>query len=233
MNNETTLICTAVYAEAAPLIRRLQLRLESATGTYRNNDVAMIISGMGAERAREAIKGTLDREAPARVIVAGVSGGLDPRLEIGDVRSPESVIDAQTGEVFNPTDDAHGGDRQGALVTVARIAGTAADKATLRDTFNADLVDMETSAIAQVCDTQGVPWSCVRAVSDAADDTIPAGIEALVKPDGRPATLPAVAFALTRPHRIPALIRLGRNTKIAAQRLAEQVAKSITTVTPT
>ncbi len=39
----------------------------------------------------------------------------------------------------------------------------------LVDRFAADLVDMETGAIAQVAEHHGLPWAGIRAVSDAAD----------------------------------------------------------------
>ncbi len=42
----------------------------------------------------------------------------------------------------------------------------------LRATFGAAVVDMESAAVAQVASAHGVPWVAVRAVSDAADDTL-------------------------------------------------------------
>ncbi len=43
--------------------------------------------------------------------------------------------------------------------------------------FDAQLVDMETAAIAQVAARHGLGWAGIRAVSDAADDASPAAFE--------------------------------------------------------
>ncbi len=43
--------------------------------------------------------------------------------------------------------------------------------------FGAQLVDMETAAIAQVATRHGLGWAGIRAVSDAADDASPAAFE--------------------------------------------------------
>ncbi len=46
-----------------------------------------------------------------------------------------------------------------------------ADKAQeLRESLKADAVDMESAAVAQVCQMNGVPWVIVRAISDSAEE---------------------------------------------------------------
>jgi adenosylhomocysteine nucleosidase len=65
----------------------------------------------------------------------------------------------------------------------------------LRDGLKADLVDMETAAVAQVAHLHGVPWAAIKATTDSADD--PSGGEFtanLVAAAGRAAT--AAQFAL-------------------------------------
>ena len=68
-------------------------------------------------------------------------------------------------------------------------------------------LDMETAAIAKVCDERGVAWSVVRAISDrAGDGTVDAEIAGLTHPDGT-ANPAAVARYLVR-HRgaLPRLV---------------------------
>ena len=83
-------------------------------------------------------------------------------------------------------------------------------------------VDMETAAVAKVCGDRGVPWSVVRGISDrAGDGTVDAEIFGLTRADGRP-NLPAVGRYLVRhPDGLARLLRLGRGSRLAAERAAD------------
>jgi len=52
--------------------------------------------------------------------------------------------------------------RTARLLTVDAIVRTSAEKAELRSRFSADVVDMETSAVASVCESRGVRFLSVR-----------------------------------------------------------------------
>jgi hypothetical protein len=78
-------------------------------------------------------------------------------------------------------------------------------------------VDMETAAIAAVCERRRCPWSVFRAISDRADDgSTDAALFGLAGPDGE-ANLPAVLrFVFTNPNRVPQLVRLAHGLRLAA-----------------
>jgi nucleoside phosphorylase len=59
-----------------------------------------------------------------------------------------------------------------AAVTSPWIVGAPAQKRLLRARFGASVVEMETAVLARVAAARGVPVACVRAVSDALDDTL-------------------------------------------------------------
>ncbi|MBI1371301.1 MAG: hypothetical protein GC159_00870 [Phycisphaera sp.] len=237
MADTELLIMTAVRAEADPIIRRLELQAErfgvrgfgGASVLHRRGRVILCVTGMGAAMATSGIEWALSAIEPRPVLIVGVSGALDPAMKVGDVVTATRVIDDATGEVFASSGAAGGGADADAndgrtLVTVAAVAATPDAKAALRQRTGADLVDMESAAIARVCQQRGLAWTCVRAISDAANDTLPPGVERLVRPDGRANLSAAIVYALTHPHRIPGLSRLGRNTSIAAVKLADRVA---------
>ena len=82
-------------------------------------------------------------------------------------------------------------------------------------------IDMETAAIASVCEQRGTPWSVFRAISDRADDgTTDAAILALADSDGNPNLAAVARFVLTRPQRIPQLVRLARGVQAATRAAA-------------
>ena len=60
--------------------------------------------------------------------------------------------------------------KHGTAVCGDRFICNAEDRDFLRDTFNATTCDMETAAIASVCDMAKVPYLSIRRVSDDAGE---------------------------------------------------------------
>jgi hypothetical protein len=87
-------------------------------------------------------------------------------------------------------------------------------------------VDMETSAVAAVCEKRGVPWSAVRAISDLVGVT-PGDVIDLANPDGTPNIGASLKYLVTKPGRIPYLVRLGRDSVRAANGAAASAANSL------
>lgn len=217
MPMDTTLIAAAVFAEVKPLVRRLGLRREGPT-RWVGDGVTLVLTGMG-ERAGRCIDEALAEERFARVFSVGVAGALRDGLAVGDLVVPERVVDA-TGAVHSPTVAA---DTNGTLLTVDALVASSDAKRALAASHAADAVDMETAHIASVCDERGVPWLSIRTISDTADRAIPPELGAMVTDAGQPDTARIVRWALARPSRMAALVRLGRDTKSAAARLADAV----------
>ncbi|HYH63769.1 MAG TPA: hypothetical protein VD866_03630 [Urbifossiella sp.] len=158
-------------------------------------NVAVRVSGVGRAAARAAASRLIVEVRPERVIAAGFSGALDPALKVGDI-------------VVSPR-----------IVTVDRVVGTPADKATLRATTGADAVDMESAAVEDVCRERGVGFLAVRAVSDTADAALSPELVRLL--NGGTVSVPRVLWALVRgPALLPEFLRLGRDTATAADALA-------------
>ena len=70
---------------------------------------------------------------------------------------------------------------RGVIVTGDIFVSSPAKTAELRQLFNADAVEMEGAAVAQVCWQQNVPCLVIRCVSDKADATAIADFERFVK----------------------------------------------------
>jgi adenosylhomocysteine nucleosidase len=82
---------------------------------------------------------------------------------------------------------------------------------------------METAAIAAVCERRGVKWSAVRSISDLVGVT-PGDVIGLANPDGTPNVSASIRYLLTKPWRIPRLVRLGLDAKGAANGAAAAAA---------
>jgi nucleoside phosphorylase len=225
MSEAATAIIVAVAREARPLIRRFGLARANDTATdsrtwigrYDGRALRLIATGMGPTNARQTVLALLAHHSCDRVIVAGLCGALDPALQVGDLVPPDEVLDAATGRTHRrPIPHRHGG----RLVSVARVIASPAEKAGLFARHAAAAVDMETAAIAAVCESHEVPWLCLRAVSDTADQALPDGIERLIDDHGRLRPWPAVRQLARAPGTIPALAHLARGTARAAEALA-------------
>jgi len=79
---------------------------------------------------------------------------------------------------------------------------------------------MEAAGVARAAGRRGIPFSCVKGVSDGADDRLPA-FDGFLKPDGRFAWARFILFAALRPWRWPALARLGANSRQAARSIRD------------
>jgi adenosylhomocysteine nucleosidase len=188
--------------------------LDIYRGPFCGADVVATVTSMGIEAATEVTERLLDRYDADEVLVIGIAGGIGPGVRIGDLVVPTAVIHGTTGKEYQPSPLA-GLEPSGKMVTTDglvvdedRQAGFVA-----RGAFAAD---METAAIAEVCERRGCRWAVVRAISDRAnDDHVDDALFGLANPDGSGNPAAVARFVLTRPWRIPQLVKLGRYMKVA------------------
>ena len=138
-------------------------------------------------------------------------------LAPGQVLDVSCVIDARTGERFvaaGPPNDCW-------LVTSPRVAD-AHEKLRLASTYSASLVDMEAAGVARLAQMRGIPFYCIKGISDGYNDQLP-DFNRFISPDGQFQLARFVVFALLRPWHWPALIRMGENSRKAARSIAESL----------
>ena len=190
---------TAIVAAMAEELAPLRARLVGVTSTRADGlaldvgrlgaaPVVLAVTGDGARHARHALPALLARHAAARVIVVGVAGAATPDLGAGALVAGERVVDARDGAVAR-SDAAlvelavRAGARRGVAVTAERIADTADEKRRLRALAAAACpeaaggpvtVDLESALFAAEARRAGLPVLVLRAVSDTADEPLPA-----------------------------------------------------------
>lgn len=188
--------CTAAIVFALPVeadgfaalaTHRRETRAAAATiheGVVEGRRVAWCVSGTGRAAAAAATRLLIAGHRPRLIVSAGLAGGLDPALRRGDaVAATVAVAEGEPRPIsLSPFEHEHGpgtGTERLAIVTVDRVVATAAAKRLLAAAAAAQLVDMETHAVAAVARDAGLPCASIRVVSDTADEDLPPEVAAL------------------------------------------------------
>jgi len=176
---------------------------------------------MGGERAAVAFR-EMERYASIDAVCSvGWAGGLNAGMSAASVWHIAQVIDTQTGERFSTAQSLLGSTEWPVLATATRVAD-AQEKLRLAASYGAALVDMEAATIARLALAKGIPFYCLKAVSDDMDASLP-DLNPFVSADGRMRMAPFLAHVAVRPRSWAGLARLGRNSDLAAQHLADAI----------
>ena len=213
----STLICFALKEEAAPF-RKI------AAG---KSGISILLTSIGRQNAEKSVREFLAVNSPEMVLTCGFAGGLNPDFKIGDVlfecgiqSEPPHVGCYQLKEKLLAA-----GATPAKIFCADRIATTVAEKKKMRDETGADAVEMESAAIHAVCRERGIPCATVRVISDTASEDLPLDFNALSKPD-KSLDYGKLFLAIAKsPGKIGALMRLQKNTKLAAENLAQVLAR--------
>ena len=192
-------ILCAVEAEAAPILKELRVSekieknsLRFLHGTLRGREVCFVRSGMGKVNAALGAQGLIDLFSPAALLISGVGGSLCPQLRLMDLTVgvkcthhdlPMDVIRADYPKMddqwFTADRDLVGLTERCApgIIPAVYLTGEAFIDKEGRESLvhrfaseGAISCDMETAAAAQACRAAGVPFCCIRAISDTEEE---------------------------------------------------------------
>src|SRR5260370_42694508 len=97
----------------------------------------------------------------------------------------------------------------------------------LWESTGADAVEMESQIIRAICRAHGIPRATIRVISDAANEHLPLDFNALMTDEQKLNYAKLILAVLGSPGKIPALLRLPRQTQEAANNLAAVLSKVI------
>jgi len=184
----------------------------------REQPVLLAETGVGQARVGCALDWLLGTRPPW-VLFAGFGGALADDLRVGDVVWATGVRDAEgrawptTWPGIIPAEL-----RRGTLLTMPRIISTPGEKRALARQHGAVAVDMESALLARRCSELGVPFGCLRAISDDAATSLSPELARIVG-EGTVAPWQFVAALARRPRLLGEMLRLARYTKEASRRL--------------
>jgi adenosylhomocysteine nucleosidase len=174
-------------------------------------------AGAGQEAATRAFA-ALEEGGPIDLVFSvGWAGALTPKLALGSAHNVAGAIDVRTGERFRC--DAGAGELW--LATSPKVAD-AAEKQRLAAAYGASLVDMEAAAVARLAQMRGIPFYCVKGISDGYTDKLP-DFNRFIAANGQFKLVRFILFVLPRPWHWLALARMGENSRMAAQAIRESL----------
>jgi adenosylhomocysteine nucleosidase len=220
-------IVAALDREVQPLVRTWRASEKEHGGRrfrfYEDGETVLVCGGIGAEPARRAAEAVIAIYAPSVVYSVGFSGALDPALRVGTVIQPAQVIDAGDGSRVGVKLG------KGVLVSFGSVASPA-QKAKLRESYGAQIVDMEAAAVARAAQARGLEFCAVKAISDEFDFEFPS-TERFVDSVGNFQQGRFAVYAALRPWLWLKVRALAVNSNLASCELCDWLTASLNSMT--
>ena len=223
-------ITTAMPEEARAILKNAEEPQRSQHGgrsVFRcriaGHDVTLVEAGMGMVNAGWAAT-ALAIQTPDLMISAGFGGAVLPGLKVGDLVMAEQLLH-WTGDGFEQVEAGMYASEKisllvrGCFITSDGILNKHDLQGLLPSDAHHPVLEMESAAVARVAAEHGIPFLGLRAISDPWDEELGFAINEFCDDELRIRPLKVLATILRRPTIIPQLIRLARNSRVAAKSL--------------
>jgi len=215
MPHKSVAVVAAMRRELGPLLRGVPAQRAEGIEFFELGSSVIAVGGIGRIAAWRAAEAVVARYSPTTLVSAGIAGALTGKLKVGDVIRAHEVVDADSGARFM----ASGG--ESVMVTLSSVSGPA-EKRTLADRYKADVVDMESAAVAAVAREHGIEFSAIKAISDELDFEMPP-MARFIDGNGKFATARFAAYVAIRPKWWSTVRKLGANSNRASVNLSHAV----------
>jgi len=201
------------------------------------HDLLLVESGMGPKNAAAAAEALLGEFRLDLLISAGFCGALTPELRVGDVAVSTGLCVIAGGGVQQVPVEVSAAGRNfiarqpvtGARVFASLFACTPSIMAKkelaplLPPGAPCPVVEKESGAIALVAVKNGIPFLGIRTVSDPANEELGFSLEEFTDRNLRIRPHRVALTILRKPWIMPQLVRLARNSRIAADSLSQAI----------
>ena len=189
----------------------------------RNGDAEIysVITGVGAPRLAPVFTELL--QAADIFVASGLAGSLRKQHAAGTVLVARAVKPTSNDRTIRSNEELIkraidcGATPADVFCTTDRVVTFVSDKSRLGRI--ADAVDMETFQLMAEARNSGVPAVAIRAVSDAADHTLPLDFNQALDGAGNIEWIRVLSQAIASPLRLPELLRFGLESSKAARKL--------------
>jgi nucleoside phosphorylase len=230
------LVTFAVEAEFAPWRKLRHFRSIDYDGLRlwkteaADAEITALVTGIGTEsaaRAMDLMMRMADDGCNFDVCVSsGLAGALCDDLVPGDVIAPQMLV-AESGrnsdcmkvdEGLRAQAVGVGAIASDCLFTTNQVLLKASDKKSISS--KAQLVDMESFEIVKVARAWGARSVVVRAISDSAKEDLPVNFNRTLTKDKQVSVMKVVGELLRNPFALRGLLRFGKQSRQAAEQLA-------------
>jgi adenosylhomocysteine nucleosidase len=206
-------------------------------------DVMVLLTGVGQRPAKLAFSKIAWGESGRLeyCISSGLAGGLRPEYSIAQVvaareiasegvrdeKGEPKVIPASASLILFASEC--GATVVNRFYSAERAIGRPDEKKHLGRL--ADAVEMESFEILAAATDAGVPAVAVRAISDISDEPLPLDMNEVLNDEGQLSIPRVVGQVALHPQAVPGLVRLGQQSKKAAESLAQFLDRYIARIT--
>jgi adenosylhomocysteine nucleosidase len=224
------LVTFAVDAEFAPWRKLYDFRKAKAAGIdyfstqLAGADLDVFLTGIGGKSEwLEAATSLYDSEIDV-CISSGLAGGLRPEHKIGEILVADKVMAATRDlSAFSETSLVESataiGAKRALFYTADHVVLTAAEKREL-GSF-ADAVEMESCGVLMEAGLFAAKTVAIRAISDTSEEDLPLDFNKVTNNSGDVSLTRILGEVVSAPGSIPALMRFGQRSRLAAQSLAK------------
>jgi len=202
---------------------KTSLRWARAANVH-GNEMLLAANGVGVSRAAAAVDQALQVFPAEAIVSTGFCGALREGICIADLVVASTVAGGGRQYPTWPLASSRTGGtavHRGVVSTVDHVVQTAEEKSRLA-AGGATAVEMEAAGVAERASAHGLPFSCVKAVTDLASETLVNDYNQALREDGYFDTIILLRGTLRRPFvRLRELLRLRERCVQAAGTLGE------------
>jgi adenosylhomocysteine nucleosidase len=204
-------------------------------------EVGVVLTGAGPRQAHLQAAKVLgsDPESINLCVSSGLAGALKANYQAGQVLAArrvrtEAVRDDRKNNLLESSAPLLSFAAECGVTVVdqfysaERVVGRSEEKRHLGE--HSDAVEMESFEVLLESATFGIPAIAIRSISDSVDDDLPLDMNRVFTDEGQVSIPRVLGQVALHPTSVPDLVRLGQNSKAAAESLAQFLDKYITTV---